>query len=121
MRWDDETHLTPCAKCPYRKDAPLRLWHPDEFRNLLRQDADPMNGRLFGCHNDGKKPKEEQRPCVGWLLDQKRRGTPSIQLRLALMRNEKAVMMYERISAAGLKLYRTIQAMCRANGVRHDK
>lgn len=118
MNWADENHRSPCAKCPYRKDAPLKLWHVSEFENLLAQDANEMGGHLFGCHNDGKKPKAEQRPCVGWLLDQRRRGTPSIQLRLALLHNPVAADVYERIHSKGLKLYPSISAMARANGCR---
>lgn len=120
MDWTDESHRSPCAKCPYRKDAPLRLWHRDHFRKLLRDDENEVGGPLYGCHNDGKRPREEVRPCVGWLLDQRRRGTPSIQLRLALVGNKVAQDMYASISNAGLRLYTSIQAMCRANGVRRN-
>lgn len=117
MKWDDESHLSPCAKCPYREDAPKELWSPLEFIQLLKNDRDEMNGKPYGCHNDGKAPKEKVRPCVGWLLDQKRRGTPSIQLRLALAFSAAARECYERIHSNGLKLYKSIEAMCRANGV----
>lgn len=115
MKWTDERHLSPCAKCPYRTDAPLKLWHVSEFENLLRQDADEVGGHIFGCHNDGKKAKAQQRPCVGWLLDQRRRGTPSIQLRVALTKPE-AAEAYERVHADGLSLYPSIADMAKANG-----
>lgn len=108
---------TPCAQCPYRKDAPLKLWDRVEFENLLEQDADPIRGHVFGCHKHRHQPKRERRPCVGWLLDQKKRGIPSIQLRLMLMKSEVARKHFARIHSKGLKLFRSIQAMCRANGV----
>lgn len=118
MRWDDSTHTSPCAKCPYRKDAPLRLWHPDHFRTLLANDADPLGGAVYGCHNDRKREQSERRPCVGWLLDQKKRRVPSIRLRMVVMTSDAAMVCMESIHAAGLKLYGTIKSMCRANGVR---
>lgn len=121
MRWDDSTHTKPCAKCPYRKDAPLKLWHPDHFRKLLADDADEFGGAVYACHCDGKKPATEVRPCVGWLLNQRERGTPSIQLRLALMGNQVAQQFYLGITSAGLELYDSISAMCRANGVRSPR
>lgn len=112
--WD---RTEPCASCPYRKDAPIRLWHKVEFKKVLVQDADPM-GAIFGCHEFNKRPTEEQRPCAGWLLDQKRRNVPNLQLRIKLWRNEQAAKCFNALSPKGLKLFRTIKAMCRANGVR---
>lgn len=118
MKWDDAGHRQPCAKCPYRKDAPLRLWHPDHFRKLLADDGNEFGGAVYGCHNDSKRAPADVRPCNGWLLDQRERGTPSIQLRLALRGNKAAQRAYASVTSAGLKLYASIKAMCRANGVR---
>ena len=118
MKWDIES---PCKSCPYRKDSPLALWDRYEFENLLKHDADPMQGAVFGCHATRHRPREEQGPCAGWLLDQKRRGTPSIQLRLRLMRNEEAGHCYENVSEGGLELYETLQEMCEVNLAADDR
>jgi hypothetical protein len=117
MIWDIEK---PCATCPYRRETKLRLWDIFEFQRLLKQDTNPVHGSTFGCHMYRTKPKEEHRPCVGWLLDQKKRGEPSIQLRLILMGNESARALYKHISRKGLRLYKSIEAMCRANYPEHE-
>lgn len=114
------TPYQPCKSCPYRKDAPLGLWDPVEFQNLLTQDRNGFGGAVFNCHGEVKKAPADRALCAGWLLDQKRRGVPSIQLRLQLMRGGKALDEYERASGEGLRLYPSIEAMCRANGVAKD-
>lgn len=112
----------PCKTCPYRKDVARRLWHPSEFEKLLHADADPIMGPTFLCHLDGKKPPEVRGFCVGWLLDQRARSVPSIQLRLSLLRNKAAVDQLEEAHAPdGVDLYESIEQMCRANGVRVRK
>lgn len=110
----------PCACCPYRKDAPLRHWDKAEFVDLLAADADPMGGAVYGCHNHAKLPPEERGPCVGWLIDQRERGVPSIKLRLKLTfgGKEAAEQFNEARAPEGVELYPSIKAMCRANGVR---
>ena len=114
MKYD---RTEPCESCPYRRDAPRRLWHVSEFLNLLRQEADPLYGSTFGCHEGRKLPREDQRMCIGWLMHQKKNGTPSIQLRLQLMKDDALVDLYERIDAKYRGLFRTLGSMCRANGV----
>jgi len=114
MGWETRE---PCASCPYRKDAPLRLWHRSEFENLLRQDANEFGGAIFGCHGTRKLP--QQQICGGWLLNQKRRNIPSIQLRLSLISSKAAREALRLVSDGGHELYGSIAAMCRANGVRH--
>ncbi len=118
MNWKDGSHTSPCAKCPYRKDAPRAFWHPTEFRKVLKADAEPLTGGIFCCHNDLKRPEGERRPCVGWLLDQKRRDLPSIQLRIAFVANPDAWPFFQRTTDAGLELFGSIQEMCTANGVK---
>jgi len=109
----------PCKTCPYRKDVPPKTWHRSEFENLLTQDADEMMGRVFGCHQHNKLPREQQGLCIGWLLDQRERGCPSIRLRMQLFAStETAKQLEEAHAPAGVSLYPTIKAMCRANGVR---
>lgn len=104
----------PCASCPYRKDARLAFWHADHFVKLLAHDSDPWPP-LYHCHEDGKKPVPERGLCVGWLLDQKRRNVPALHLRLRLMNDDALGAQLEAISGKGLSLFRTVQAMCRAN------
>lgn len=54
---------SPCGSCPYRRDVPSGVWHPDEYSKLPEYDK-PMLEQpkgLFGCHqNDGKA-------CAGWV------------------------------------------------------
>lgn len=108
--------LHPCGSCPYRVDVPVRTWHREEFENLLANDADELNGNVFGCHRFRMRPKEAE-ICAGWYLDQKRCGFPSIQLRLVLMR----VTEQPAVSDGGHELYYTLKKMCLANGVRRAR
>jgi hypothetical protein len=116
MKYD---RTEPCKSCPYRRDAPRKLWAPAEFINLLRQEADPIYGSTFGCHEGRKLPSDhaDQRMCVGWLVHQKRRNTPSIMLRMRLMKDADLDALYARIDERQKGLFRTIESMCRANGV----
>lgn len=113
MRW---ATAIPCNSCPYRKDAPRELWSREEFYGLLRNDRDELGGAIYGCHGTRKVP-EGPSICAGWLLDQKRRGLPAIQLRLSLMRSEAARTNLESVSNGGHELYSSIREMCAANGV----
>lgn len=110
MKWDTKQ---PCESCPYRRDAKLEFWHPDHFKKLLQDDRNPVTGPIYGCHATRKR--EVPSVCAGWLLNQKSRREPSIQLRLALMRHDEAVKLYEEISAGGLDLYDSIEEMVEAN------
>lgn len=113
-----QAHMTtPCENCPYRKDAPLRHWHRSEFKNVLAAEDNPL-GTTFACHKQRDLPAKARGFCAGWLLDQKKRGLPSITLRMVLNASEEARLALERVTDGGHKLYRTVKAMCRANGVR---
>lgn len=105
----------PCGDCPYRKDAPLKLWHREEFEKLLASENTQF-GSIYGCH------KQNGQGCVGWLLDQLRRNCPSISLRLAAIRDDapgrSLVACMKEATDGGHKLFPSIEAMCRANGVR---
>jgi hypothetical protein len=114
----DAAHMTrPCENCPYRMDAPRYHWHRDEFLSVLAAENSQM-GSIFACHKQAKMPPAERGICAGWLLDQKKRGVPSIMLRIKLAQDAVARAAYEAVSGDGLRLFRTIKAMCRANGVR---
>ncbi len=100
---------TPCTKCPYRKDAPLALWSADEFKDLLRTEADAL-GATYGCHNN------DGTVCRGWFIDQRRRGFPSIMLRVSLAIHRITFEQQEAIQAPkGVKLFRSVVAMARTN------
>ncbi len=113
MRWDTRE---PCESCPYRVDSKLELWHPQEFKTLLANNANEIMGRIYGCHGT-KKSLEGPQICGGWLFDQKRRNLPAIQLRIALARNPKAVTALEEVNDGGHELYESILEMCEENGV----
>lgn len=74
-------------------------------------------GSVFGCHQDSKKPRGEARVCVGWAIDQRRRRVPSIAFRILLMTKAPEGWL-DSLHAKGLRLFRTVAAMCRANGIK---
>jgi hypothetical protein len=112
MKWDNRE---PCKTCPYRLDVPVGTWHKDEFLNLLKQDKNEMHGAVFQCHQDKQLPNKDRHPCIGWLLDQRSRNTPSIQLRLDLIRQDGAADCYNEMTDGGHKLYDSIEEMARVN------
>lgn len=107
---------SPCSTCPYRRDAPIGHWAPEEFRDLLASERTKL-GAVYACHGHVKIDPRERGMCAGWLLDQKRRGIPSIMLRLALIRDPEAGPAIEAVNDGGHDLYPSLAAMCRANGV----
>lgn len=113
FRWD---RRDPCKSCPYRKDAVLEFWSPKEFEQLLASEQSFM-GAIYACHGTKSDPDV----CAGWLLDQKKRGLPSIALRVAAndpREGDAVIAAINSVHSGGHKMFRTIQAMCRANGVR---
>lgn len=113
LRWDTKE---PCASCPYRKDAKLGFWDPRHFLDTLMGSADPLRGPIFACHGTRKLP-EGPAICAGWLLDQMKNGCPSIQLRLACVRDPAAAQATYEVHDGGHELYESIEEMCIANGV----
>jgi len=106
----------PCEACPYRKDAPKGVWADREFLNLVRNDH--SMGNTFGCHLN--TAREEQDVCVGWLADQKRRGVPNIQQRVALTGlmapvSPPEVARFEAVDENDANLYKSIDEMVLAN------
>lgn len=112
MKWDIRE---PCRSCPYRKDAPLGMWHPDEFHNLRRATSDTIMGGVFGCHKYRHRPQEERQACAGYLITQRRDGVPSIQLRMKVIQDDEALACLEAVSDGGHELYESIEEMCEAN------
>lgn len=52
----------PCASCPYRRDVPSGVWHPDEYAKLPDYDEPtPFQPTgVFLCH------QVNGRACAGW-------------------------------------------------------
>ena len=109
MKFDTQS---PCGSCPYRKDAPLGLWHPSEFENLAASERHPI-GSVFACHATAKKP--EHSVCAGWLLKQIDAGIPSVALRMTLMHDESAAAALDTVSDGGHELYESVEEMIDAN------
>ncbi len=68
---------TPCGDCPYRRDAPLGKWDPQEFLDLEASDMD-IASPMYGCH------KKDGTLCRGWVIDQRERDIPNVELRFHL-------------------------------------
>lgn len=106
-------HAAPCETCPYRKSVRLAFWDIREFQNLVDSDA-PL-GSQFNCHGESKRPNGQQRYCAGWLLDQRRRGTPNLLLRIKLRQRPALAVHYDQLKDLGKKLYQSIAEMFEAN------
>lgn len=52
----------PCASCPYRRDVPSGVWHPDEYAKLTDYDQPTpyQPTGVFLCH------QANGRTCAGW-------------------------------------------------------
>ncbi len=114
LLWDSRK---PCKSCPYRTDAPLNLWSDEEFQDLLDNERSQM-GTTYGCHKFRKKHGDAQ-VCVGWLLNQRAHGVPSLILRMNLIRNDAALACYNEASSP-VELYGSMEEMCAANGVERN-
>lgn len=57
----------PCGTCPYRKDVPSGVWHPDEYAKLPGYDGEIVDQLLAGatalffCH------QQDGCLCSGWV------------------------------------------------------
>lgn len=106
------TKKSPCDNCPYRKDAPLKLWAKEEFEDLLKSeqvDTSSGNfGKIYGCH------KKDGHVCVGWLMKQDENNFPSIKLRMSLSANN---VNREYLDSLHCKtgLYDSVEEMIKAN------
>lgn len=98
---------TPCANCPYRKDAPVEHWHRDEFQKVLDSE-DSIIGSVFQCH------KQNGGVCVGWLMNQVERDIPSIALRISLSRHDVTREYLDSLHCKA-ELYALVEEMIAAN------
>lgn len=99
---------SPCKNCPYRIDAPLQLWHKEHYVELMTNDADVLNGKMYLCH------KNHGGVCVGWLIIQRTRNYPSIQLRIEMIK-QNINSIYLGSLRCKTKMYATIKDMVQAN------
>lgn len=98
---------SPCNNCPYRKDAPLQHWAIEEFKDLIEAD-NSMMGKSYGCHkNDGTL-------CTGFVMDQDKRGIPSIKLRIDFSRMGVTVADLDKLKCKS-KMFGSIKEMAVAN------
>lgn len=54
---------SPCASCPYRRDAPSGMWHESEYEKLPLYDGETweQSPNLFLCH------QRDGNVCAGWI------------------------------------------------------
>jgi hypothetical protein len=97
----------PCSNCPYRTDAPLKLWDISEFEKLLQNEGQQFGG-VYLCHKDNGSA------CVGWLIKQRDEGMPCISLRLKLIKERPPSGYIDSLSSPA-PLYKTIREMVKAN------
>ncbi|MCB1282560.1 MAG: hypothetical protein KDB18_13640, partial [Salinibacterium sp.] len=96
-----EHRREPCSNCPFRRSARLAHWHPTEYIKLHQMEkSEGQFGEsgLFNCHKDRSKPANERQLCVGWLQDQRRKGVPSLALRLKLISDHEAQVQFAGMS-----------------------
>lgn len=98
---------SPCKNCPYRKDAPLRHWSIEEFKDLLAKEMDYF-GSVYNCH------KQDGTICTGWLMNQDKRRFPSIALRLSLSKNKIDRSILDKLHFKS-EMYDTVEEMCYTN------
>jgi hypothetical protein len=103
----DYNRTQPCNNCPYRKDAPLKHWSVEEFKDLIRNDKLQL-GTNYGCH------KKDGHVCVGWLMDQDKRDFPSIILRVSLSKNKVTREYLDKLNCKS-SLFKSIKEMAKAN------
>ena len=106
----------PCANCPFRKDAKLAYWHPAEYLMLgrIERTEGELGDKTFGCHKDKALPREDVEVCIGWLLHQRKRGVPSVSLRIQLATIPELLTQFEE-SEPGGELYESISELVRVN------
>lgn len=98
---------SPCNNCPYRKDAPLQLWDKHEFVKLLAGDKKPFTG-VYNCH------KNNGSICIGYLMNQEKRGFPNLNLRMVFMRNGVDRKYLDKLKCKS-EMFNTIEEMASVN------
>jgi hypothetical protein len=75
----------PCTTCPYRRDTPAGIWHPDEYHKLVAYDDEPGPFETFHCHQENATGVPTV--CRGWLSVH----PDSVAVRLAIARGALTV------------------------------
>ncbi|GAA0918506.1 hypothetical protein GCM10009560_15530 [Nonomuraea longicatena] len=103
----DDFQSEPCARCPWRKDAPVGAFPAEVYRHSARTSYD-MSDQVFGCHAAGSR---RPRTCAGFLL---RGAAHNLAIRLRLSRVDFSAVH------SPVELYDNYRAMAVANGVSPD-
>lgn len=104
----------PCETCPYRRDVPAAFWSEVEFQKVLAGEAS-FFGAVFACHKQIALDDGRQALCAGFVLDQKKRGVPSIALRVMLRKPDVAEMFDKVEPPDGVEMFDDAIEMCRVN------
>lgn len=97
----------PCNNCPYRKDAPLKLWHKSEYEKLLKTE-DKQFAPVYNCH------KNNGSICIGWLMKQFENGCPNLTLRMVIISKKVGKEYFDSLNSPS-PLYKNVKEMIRAN------
>ena len=106
------TKRSPCADCPWRKDAPVGFWHKSNFNKLWKNCQDD-GLRLMLCHKSRKSRKKQI--CAGYAIVL---GYESIGLRLAAISGQFDPNDYD---ANGIVLHPSFEAIMKAQGIRQPR
>jgi hypothetical protein len=101
---------TPCAECPWRKDAPLEAFPANAYRHSAVTAWD-MAQNVFSCHMSGI---EKGAVCAGFLH---RGAEHNLSIRMAIITNR---FDWADLPDSPVDLYESYRAMAEANGVPAD-
>jgi len=103
----------PCDNCPWRKDAPVGLWHPSHFEDIWTGCQDD-GLRTMLCHKATALPEDERGrlPCQGWARVM---GLDAIGVRLALI--NETLTLEEVEDRDTPPLFESFEDMMEANGI----
>jgi len=100
----------PCNTCPYRRDTPPGVWHPDEYAKLAtfddQHDGSLPNLAVFRCHQ--QTATNVPTVCRGWLSVHAH--TPAI--RMAVITGQ--VTVDQVFAEVDVELYETGAEACAA-------
>ena len=106
-----------CSTCPYRRDTPAGVWHPDEYAKLALYDEQPYERGVeprplelstFHCHQ--QNATGQPTVCRGWLSVH----ADSVAVRLACARG---ALSFSDVPEAPEALYYETGAQAAAAGL----
>lgn len=95
----------PCKSCPYRRDVPSGVWHPEEYTRLAEYDEKPdrpVKLEAFHCHQENAHGRPTV--CVGWLGCH---GTKAVAVRVALASGQLTLEDVDRAHDTDVPLHRS--------------